>query len=59
MNQEIIICENCKKETDLITLTALVGDEKLISPIERITPLKCSRCGRELVSNEKFFKITE
>ncbi|MBI2278607.1 MAG: hypothetical protein HYU81_00925 [Candidatus Brennerbacteria bacterium] len=57
MNSTITVCENCKKETDQVILTAFVGDKKLIEPLES-APFRCGRCKRSLAPNEKFFRVT-
>lgn len=60
MDKKIIVCEKCKRDSDTILFTPLVGDEKVINP--NIKPVysqyKCERCGRILLANEKMFVVT-
>lgn len=57
INSGVTVCENCKKETDKVILTAFTSDRKLSEPLQSAS-IRCNRCERSLAQREKFFRVT-
>ncbi len=57
MDQKIIVCEKCKKDSDSIRMTMLAGDDKKLEPGTKVGQWKCARCGCVFSANEKMFLV--
>lgn len=57
----IIICAKCRKDSDFVSLSFLVGDNKNLQPdiSEKVMKWRCQRCGCMPLPNERVFRVDE
>jgi len=57
--EKIVICEECRSDSDLVRLRFGVGDEKFLAPGTKIIQQKCKRCRRIMGANERMLVVIQ